>query len=87
MAIYKFRRLDGSFGLVGSRKPEAYCERNGLTLIGPCDGPKEDEELDQTTGEIRKRPVVEPGPTLEQKFEELKLRVKALEDAKDLESK
>ena len=90
MATFKTQKQDGTYSLLTTRDEKSaarFCSNRGMTLIGPCEGLKEDEELDQVTGEIRKRPVVEPGPTVDDRIDmleaenaDLKARIRAIED-------
>jgi len=57
---YKIKKRDGKYGLLTTRdenSAQRYCIRKGVEYIGPTDRtPDDTETLDQTTGEIVKRP-------------------------------
>ena len=71
MRKFKIQKPDGTFGFLVTRDAKR-AAKYGAVICEVKEELREDEVLDQTTGEIVKRSVTTPEPTIEQKITDLR---------------
>jgi len=75
---FQIKKPDGTFGFLVTRDANS-AKKYGTVICEQKEELSDNEMLDQTTGEIVKRPVPEPKPSLEDRINALEDKVALLE--------